>query len=98
MVQMYTIAGRQIGSHYVRRPYPEAPESWSALAMGVLATLTAGIMSFTGGSKVQKAQGPPINASSGDEEKFIKDFLAKADSDGKKGGNNVSMDKGDAGR
>jgi hypothetical protein len=40
--------------------------------MGVLGGLTALTLSFTGGSKVQKTQGPPINASSGDEERFIK--------------------------
>jgi hypothetical protein len=40
--------------------------------MGVLGGLTALTMSLTGGSKVQKTQGPPINASSGDEERFIK--------------------------
>ncbi|CAG8959953.1 hypothetical protein HYFRA_00012670 [Hymenoscyphus fraxineus] len=69
MVQMYTIAGRQIGSHY--------------LAMGVLGALGALSMSFGGGSAAKKVQGPPINAGSPDEENFIKDFLAKADAGGK---------------
>ncbi|CZR67740.1 uncharacterized protein PAC_17639 [Phialocephala subalpina] len=70
MVQMYTIAGRQIGSHY--------------LAMGVLGLMFGGSFLATGGSKAQKAQGPPINAQSPDEESFIKDFLKNAEADAKK--------------
>ena len=40
--------------------------------MGVLGSLGLLVSTFTGGAKVQKSQGPPINASSGDDEKFIK--------------------------
>ncbi|KAE8451657.1 hypothetical protein EG329_003114 [Mollisiaceae sp. DMI_Dod_QoI] len=72
MVQMYTIAGRQIGSHY--------------LAMGVLTLLFGGSALATGGSAAKKTQGPPINAQSPDEESFIKDFLKSAEADEKKGG------------
>ncbi|KXJ95668.1 hypothetical protein Micbo1qcDRAFT_157693 [Microdochium bolleyi] len=72
MVQMYTIAGRQIGSHY--------------LAMGVLGALFGGTtLAFSGGSKKPLAQQtPPINASSSDETDFIQKFLAQADEDAKK--------------
>ncbi|KAL3427302.1 ATP synthase subunit K, mitochondrial [Phlyctema vagabunda] len=70
MVAMYRIFGREIGSHY--------------LAMGVLASTFAGVSFAMGGSKVQKTQGPPLNASSPDEEKFIQDFLKNVESDGKK--------------
>ncbi|GKT93454.1 hypothetical protein Ct61P_11304 [Colletotrichum tofieldiae] len=45
MVQMYTIAGRQIGSHY--------------LAMGVLATLFGGAFYGTSGSKPKATAAPP---------------------------------------
>ncbi|RDL39833.1 Uncharacterized protein BP5553_04173 [Venustampulla echinocandica] len=69
MVQMYTIAGRQIGSHY--------------LAIAVLGTIGGLTMMATGGSAAKKTQGPPINASGPDEEKFIKEFLAQAESGGK---------------
>ncbi|RKF62233.1 putative f0-atpase subunit k protein [Erysiphe neolycopersici] len=67
MVQMYTIAGRQIGSH--------------VLAMVTLGTMFSSLAYFTsGGSKTKKlAQGPPINASSVEEESFIKDFLKSAE-------------------
>ncbi|KAK7439480.1 hypothetical protein Landi51_11150 [Colletotrichum acutatum] len=58
MVQMYTIAGRQIGSHY--------------LAMGVLATLFGGASYGLSGSKPKATATPPINASSSDEADFIK--------------------------
>ncbi|KAG9237409.1 hypothetical protein BJ875DRAFT_453868, partial [Amylocarpus encephaloides] len=65
MVQMYTIAGRQIGSHY--------------LAMGVLGLMGTLPFAFGGGSAAKKSQGPPINAQSPDEESFIKNFLAQAE-------------------
>lgn len=68
-VQMYTIAGRQIGSHY--------------LAIGVITAAGAGIYAATRGPSKAKVDTPPINAGSPDEEKFIKDFLTKAD-EGKK--------------
>ncbi|KAH7035530.1 uncharacterized protein B0I36DRAFT_360881 [Microdochium trichocladiopsis] len=72
MVQMYTIAGRQVGSHY--------------LAMGVLAALFGGsYAAFSGPSKKPLAQQtPPINASSSDESDFIQKFLKQADEDEKK--------------
>ncbi|TQN74056.1 ATP synthase subunit K, partial [Colletotrichum shisoi] len=57
MVQMYTIAGRQVGSHY--------------LAMGVLATIFGGAYVGTSGSKPKATAAPPINASSSDEADFI---------------------------
>jgi len=40
--------------------------------MGVLGLLTGLTAISTGGSKVEKAKGPPINAQSPDEETFIK--------------------------
>ncbi|KAI1394018.1 uncharacterized protein F4822DRAFT_424475 [Hypoxylon trugodes] len=71
MVAMYSIFGRQVGSHY--------------LAMGVLTTLFGGTyLSLRGGSK-KPAQAPPINASSPDEADFIQNFLKQADADEKKG-------------
>ncbi|KUJ16584.1 uncharacterized protein LY89DRAFT_647256 [Mollisia scopiformis] len=74
MVQMYTIAGRQVGSHF--------------LAMATLSLLGVGSYVGMGGSAAKKTQqGPPINAGSPDEESFIKDFLKNAEADEKKGGN-----------
>ncbi|KAJ9630969.1 hypothetical protein H2203_001497 [Taxawa tesnikishii (nom. ined.)] len=70
MVVKYDIMGRKIGSHY--------------LAIGVLAALFGGIGAATGGAKKSTAQGPPINASSKEEENFIQDFLKEAE--GKKQG------------
>ncbi|KAM0324932.1 hypothetical protein ACHAQA_007898 [Verticillium albo-atrum] len=70
MVQMYTIAGRQIGSHY--------------LAIGVLSALFGGsYAALSGGSKAPAAT-PPINAASSDEADFIKKFLESQDKDAKK--------------
>ncbi|ORY58161.1 uncharacterized protein BCR38DRAFT_489638 [Pseudomassariella vexata] len=70
MVQMYTVLGRQVGSHY--------------LAMGVLSTLFGGtFLALSGPSKKTATQTPPINASSSDEENFIKKFLDQADKDEK---------------
>ncbi|KAF4636612.1 hypothetical protein G7Y89_g1475 [Cudoniella acicularis] len=85
MVAMYTIAGRQIGSHWLAMATLASIGGLSSLALG-------------GGSAAKKTQGPPINAQSPDEESFIKDFLAKAEQDGKKEGNNVDSTKKDAGR
>lgn len=42
------------------------------LAMATLGTLAAGITLAMGGKKASKEQGPPINASSSQEEAFIK--------------------------
>ncbi|PQE19555.1 ATP synthase subunit K mitochondrial protein [Rutstroemia sp. NJR-2017a BVV2] len=84
MTVTYNIAGRQIGSHY--------------LAIAVLGTVGGLVAMSTGGSSAAKKEaGPPINAKSPDEEKFIKDFMASMEGDAKKG-NNVDMTKGDAGR
>ncbi|KAI0397784.1 hypothetical protein F5Y17DRAFT_291726 [Xylariaceae sp. FL0594] len=66
MVQMYTILGRQVGSHY--------------LAMGVLGALFGGTyLAASGGSSKKPAQTPPINASSPSEADFIQNFLKEAD-------------------
>ncbi|KAI1341589.1 hypothetical protein F5Y15DRAFT_376564 [Xylariaceae sp. FL0016] len=65
MVQMYSVLGRQVGSHY--------------LAMGVLGALFGGTyLSMSGGSK-KPTQTPPINASSPGEADFIQNFLKQAD-------------------
>ncbi|KAI1114446.1 hypothetical protein F5Y14DRAFT_450989 [Nemania sp. NC0429] len=70
MVAMYSVFGRQIGSHY--------------LAMGVLGALFSGTyLSLAGGSK-KATQIPPINASSPDEADFIQNFLKQADAEEKK--------------
>ncbi|TVY85999.1 hypothetical protein LAWI1_G008377 [Lachnellula willkommii] len=59
MTVFYNIAGRQIGSHY--------------LAIATLSTVFGGAYyALSGGSAAKKSQGPPINAQSPDEEKFIK--------------------------
>ncbi|PHH66789.1 hypothetical protein CDD81_5921 [Ophiocordyceps australis] len=61
-VPMYTIAGRQVGGHYI--------------AMAWLATLSGGI--YYAMSRPKKASNnttPPINASSSEEADFIKKFL-----------------------
>ncbi len=82
MVQMYTIAGRQVGSHVVSPPTTNLCRGqWSLvltplalalqLAMLTLGTVFGGVyLSLSGGSK--KAQAPPINASTPDEADFIK--------------------------
>jgi F-type H+-transporting ATPase subunit k len=69
MVAMYSVFGRQVGSHY--------------LAMGVLGALFGGsYFAFSGGSK-KPTQTPPINASSPDEADFIQNFLKQADAEEK---------------
>ncbi|TVY18103.1 hypothetical protein LARI1_G005906 [Lachnellula arida] len=89
MTVFYNIAGRQIGSHYAGRDWAgirrmEALE----LAIATLSTVFGGAYyALSGGSAAKKSQGPPINAQSPDEEKFIKDFLSSAEQDGKKGNN-----------
>ncbi|KAA8914896.1 hypothetical protein FN846DRAFT_245672 [Sphaerosporella brunnea] len=71
MVAYFDIAGKKVGSH--------------VLAMLTLGT-TAGIayLSMRGGDKKEKNL-PPINAESGDEEKFIREFLANAEKEEKAG-------------
>ncbi|KAK2825728.1 hypothetical protein FQN49_007424 [Arthroderma sp. PD_2] len=69
MVATYTILGRKIGSH--------------VLAMSVLGSTAAGIyLSLPG--KQNKAQAPPIQASSKDEEKFIQEFLKSVEAEDSK--------------
>ncbi|EDN04360.1 DUF2611 superfamily domain-containing protein [Histoplasma capsulatum] len=62
MVVYYTIAGRQIGSH--------------VLSMATLGTTFLGCYLAMPG-KTDKKQGPPIKASSKDEEQFIQYGLPK---------------------
>ncbi|PWY99656.1 hypothetical protein BCV70DRAFT_217401 [Testicularia cyperi] len=71
----YTIAGKKILNEYI--------------ALGTLGTYAAIATMSTGGSKEAKpasgaspvaaSNDPPINASSSDEEAFIKQFLAEAE-------------------
>ncbi|KAK4954137.1 hypothetical protein LTR28_006268 [Elasticomyces elasticus] len=58
MVVKYDVFGRKIGSHY--------------LALATLGATFLGAYLSMGGSPKEKAQGPPINATSKDEENFIK--------------------------
>ncbi|MCJ1479441.1 hypothetical protein MMC13_008127 [Lambiella insularis] len=68
---MYTIAGRQIGSHY--------------LAIATLGTMFVGsYVGLSGGEKQKKETRPPINAKSKDEEAFIHEFLESAQAEEKK--------------
>jgi hypothetical protein len=46
--------------------------TFSQLAMGVLATVFGGVALMGSGGQAKKTQGPPINASSSDEENYIK--------------------------
>ncbi|EER40182.1 conserved hypothetical protein [Histoplasma capsulatum var. duboisii H88] len=69
MVVYYTIAGRQIGSH--------------VLSMATLGTTFLGCYLAMPG-KTDKKQGPPIKASSKDEEQFIQDFLKNIEAEEKK--------------
>ncbi|KAF1830242.1 hypothetical protein BDW02DRAFT_573235 [Decorospora gaudefroyi] len=65
MVAMYTIMGRQVGSH--------------VLAIATLGTTFAGAALAMGGKKgEEKASGPPINAKSSEEENFVKEYVRKA--------------------
>ncbi|KAN0065854.1 hypothetical protein ACQY0O_000985 [Thecaphora frezii] len=78
----YTIAGTKILNEY--------------LVLGVLGTYTAIAVSKSGGKSGQAtassasspdakaAPQPPINASSSDEEAFIKQFLAEAEGNGER--------------
>ncbi|KAI0966282.1 hypothetical protein F4678DRAFT_466596 [Xylaria arbuscula] len=69
MVAMYTILGRQVGSHY--------------LSMGVLGLLFGGSYLALSGPSKKTIQTPPINASTPDEADFIQNFLKQADADEK---------------
>ncbi|CAI6337153.1 unnamed protein product [Periconia digitata] len=69
MVAMYTIAGRQVGSH--------------VLAMATLGTTFLGAyVSMSGGSKAD-TKNPPINAKTKEEESFVKSFIQKAEGEKK---------------
>ncbi|CAK4033389.1 hypothetical protein MYCFIDRAFT_103839 [Lecanosticta acicola] len=62
MVAYYNIMGQKVGSH--------------VLSIATLSTMFVGGWALSGGSKKQQAQqGPPINASSKDEENFIQYVL-----------------------
>ncbi|KAJ5309115.1 hypothetical protein N7499_007164 [Penicillium canescens] len=71
MVVYYQIAGKKVGSH--------------VLAMATLGSIFAGSWAaMSGGEKPKTAQGPPINASSKDEENFIQNFMKEVDGGEKK--------------
>ncbi|PSN69358.1 hypothetical protein BS50DRAFT_572510 [Corynespora cassiicola Philippines] len=70
MVAMYTIAGRQVGSH--------------VLAMATLGVTIGGSwLALSGGKKPEDKSTPPINAKSKEEESFVKDFIKKAEGEKK---------------
>ncbi|KAJ2960431.1 hypothetical protein NQZ79_g4240 [Umbelopsis isabellina] len=69
MAGHYVIAGKAVPNH--------------VLAMGFIGAYAAlGVWASSGSSKPKPAE-PPIKAASGDEEAFIKEFLAKAESEDK---------------
>ncbi|MCJ1230958.1 hypothetical protein MMC12_007633 [Toensbergia leucococca] len=70
MVAQYTVLGRQVGSHY--------------LAMATLGTMALGTFLSMGGKQKAKQQGPPINATSKDEEQFIQEFIKSANAEEQK--------------
>ncbi|KAL8775277.1 MAG: hypothetical protein Q9209_000284 [Squamulea sp. 1 TL-2023] len=70
MVVTYTILGRQVGAH--------------VLALTTLGTTFAGVYLAMPAKTTEKESGPPINAGSKDEEKFIQDFLKNANGGGEK--------------
>ncbi|CAI7601478.1 hypothetical protein PCG10_008700 [Penicillium crustosum] len=71
MVVYYQIAGKKVGSH--------------VLAMATLGSIFAGSwLAVGGGEKPKTAQGPPINASSKDEENFVQNFMKEVDGGEKK--------------
>ncbi|RIA99249.1 hypothetical protein C1645_684980 [Glomus cerebriforme] len=61
----YLIAGRNVPTHY--------------LAITTLATFGLGIFAVSRRAKSKKPTTPPINASSSDEEAFIKEFIKHAE-------------------
>jgi len=76
MVAYYDILGQKIGSHW--------------LSIGTLSTAFVGIWALSGGQKKLADQGPPINATSKEEENFVQEFLRNADSEaGKREGGNA---------
>ncbi|KAF2125224.1 hypothetical protein P153DRAFT_370532 [Dothidotthia symphoricarpi CBS 119687] len=64
MVAMYTVFGRQVGSH--------------VLAIATLSVTFAGAALSMGGSKAEASTQPPINAKTKEEESFVKDYVKKA--------------------
>ncbi|KAM5434306.1 hypothetical protein McanMca71_006004 [Microsporum canis] len=92
MVATYTILGRKVGSHVVRsHSLPSTPTMAPSdgkdhpiqLAMTVLGVTGGGIyLSLPG--KQNKAQAPPIKASSKDEETFIQEFLKSVEAEDSK--------------
>ncbi|EFW17941.1 uncharacterized protein CIMG_12208 [Coccidioides immitis RS] len=70
MVVYYQVAGRKVGSH--------------VLAMATLGTTFAGAWLAMPSSSKKKEQGPPIKASSKDEEQFIQEFLKNVEAEEKK--------------
>ncbi|KAL9136978.1 MAG: hypothetical protein Q9175_001811 [Cornicularia normoerica] len=72
MVAQYTIFGRQVGSH--------------VLAMLTLGTVAAATTFAMAGKEKVKERGPPINASSKDEEEFIQFVISDFEMIGGMGG------------
>ncbi|CAO3668502.1 unnamed protein product [Umbelopsis vinacea] len=70
MAGHYVIAGKAVPNHILAMSF-----------IGAYAAL--GVWATSGSSKPKPAE-PPIKASSSDEEAFIKEFLAKAESEDKK--------------
>ncbi|KAF2403342.1 hypothetical protein EJ06DRAFT_553687 [Trichodelitschia bisporula] len=69
MVAYYKIFGQQVGSHILAIATLSSVFAVSAISMRSPASA--------------KSQGPPIQASSKDEESFIKEFVTKAEADKK---------------
>ncbi|KAI5854120.1 hypothetical protein BZA05DRAFT_393275 [Tricharina praecox] len=71
MVQYFTVAGRQVGSH--------------VLAMATLGVTGVGAyLGLRGGDSGAEKNTPPIKADSGEEEKFIREFLANVEKEEQK--------------
>lgn len=73
MVVYYELFGRKVGSHVVRLPRGSISSdlaNWQ-LSMITLGTLFGGAYLSTRGGDKKAEQGPPIAASSKDEEQFI---------------------------
>ena len=79
---MYSIAGRQVGSHWVTipsstpSPIPQTPHLLTPilhqkLAIATLSTVFGGTFAYAKSGPAKATTTPPINASSKDEEKFI---------------------------
>ncbi|SAM01360.1 hypothetical protein [Absidia glauca] len=66
----YVIAGKKVPNHI--------------LSMGFIGAYVAGYAAYSMKPKPAQPATPPIQASSSDEEAFIKEFLAKAEAEDKK--------------